>query len=250
MNGSFTEWCSSWSSRNVNNFIKTQAQACTFNIVHEGMGQYYTPKYREGLGERPRGHSLCELWASLSFHPYFYLKDQQTVLIVAIQTSVLGRYFSKINNVSLLLSGKQLTVIVANVWTRAFNKIQKFENLVLSLTVLQHWKAFSIIRKLISVVILLNAISYYIIKYVNIWKICITQWTNSFQIPMLDGIKPSLVKWFSHILRHTKGFKCNSSWIGLHSGSTLHLTSKKLQLASLWQCQKRLRLSKYPFQTT
>ena len=52
--------------------------------------------------------------AALFIKNYFYVKDELTILIVIIQTLVLADIFSKKNNVTLLLYGKQLIESVAN----------------------------------------------------------------------------------------------------------------------------------------
>lgn len=120
---------------------------------------------------------VCFSWNSILLER---MTDRQ---MMVIHTLVFGRHFLKANKVSLLFQGKQLTVFVANDKILFFKRKLKFWK-----TYVCHHDcgSFSIIKYFSGEINGdINKCDFFFIsykKYVNIWNICITQWTNIFQM--------------------------------------------------------------------
>lgn len=136
-------------------------------------------------------------WISIFFHGTLFLlertTDKQTTMIS--QNCSFGGHFSKMNEVSLSFQGKQLKVFVANNKMWAFNKKWKLRKHI------YHHKldSFPLFKDFSDEICVMETdVNFFFMlkmKYVNIWKIYITQWNGIFQMTSTWCYKMSIVKY-------------------------------------------------------
>lgn len=133
-----------------------------------------TPKCLSCPKKKHLGTVWDASWTSCSF---FFLWNLTFILkTMFIQVWIFGKYFVKNKWSELVTSRKTLTALVTMI---QFEHFGKPVSTTMSLTASQMFKDFA--DEICADTNKCSFLIMYTVKYVNIWKVCLSQWKNIFQ---------------------------------------------------------------------